>query len=218
LGVVAKTRHTPPRYGPFPRLAKGHEERPRKAENRSATGIASHLRWFIGWLLIAIAANGMAASRDPADSFFDQSLGDFSEELTMAREEGKQGILIMFEQDECPFCHRMKRQVLNQPEVQDYFKQHFLIFSVDIEGDLEITDFQGRQVTQKGFSFKQFRVRATPVFGFFDLDGKLVTRYTGATKDAQEFLWLGEFVVSGAYRETNFSRYKRHKRKALRAR
>jgi len=167
-------------------------------------------------LLFAITQAG-AATRDPASYFFDQSLGDFREELQTARDEGKKGILIMFEMDECPFCHRMKTNVLNQVEVQDYFKDNFLIFPVDIEGDVMINDFQGNTVAEKDFAFKQYRVRATPVFAFFDLDGNLVTRYTGATSNAREFLWLGEFVVDGHYKETNFSRYKREKKQQLRA-
>ncbi len=73
----------------------------------------------------------------------------------------------------------MKTTVLNQPEVQDYYREYFRIFSVDIEGDLEITDFQGRTTTQKDFAFKQYKVRATPVLAFFDLDGKLIARHTG---------------------------------------
>lgn len=166
--------------------------------------------------LLLLTTFGHAAVRDPAEHFFDQSLGDFSEELETARDEGKKGILIMFEMDECPFCHRMKKTVLNRSEVQDFYKQRFLIFSVDIEGDVEIIDFQGQTQSQKDFAFKQFRVRATPVFGFFDLQGKLVTRYTGATSNLREFLWLGEFVADGHYRTTNFSRYKRQKKKELR--
>ncbi|MEW8049758.1 MAG: thioredoxin family protein [Candidatus Thiodiazotropha sp.] len=157
-----------------------------------------------------------AVTRDPGEHFFDQSLGNFSDELEMARDEGKKGVLIMFEMDECPFCHRMKTRVLNQVEIQDYFRQHFLIYTVDIEGDVEIADFQGNTMKEKEFAFKQFRVRATPVFGFFDLEGKMITRFTGATNDAQEFLWLGEFVVDDHYKTTNFSRYKREKRRALR--
>ncbi|MEN8177022.1 MAG: thioredoxin family protein [Pseudomonadota bacterium] len=166
--------------------------------------------------LLLMISSSQAATRDPAEHFFDQSLGDFREELETARDEGKKGILIMFEMDECPFCHRMKKTVLNQSEVQDYYKENFLIFSVDIEGDVEITDFEGQSVSQKDFAFKQFRVRATPVFGFFDLDGKLITRYTGATSNLSEFLWLGEFVADGHYRNNNFSRYKRQKKKELR--
>jgi thioredoxin-related protein len=176
------------------------------------------LHTVLGLGLLISSALAQGATRDPADYFFDQTLGDFREELEVARDAGKQGILIMFEMEECPFCHRMKRTVLNQSEVQEYYKAHFQIFSVDIEGDVEIIDFNGQTVTQKDFAFKQFRVRATPVFGFFDLDGKLITRYTGATSNMEEFLWLGEFVADGHYRETNFSRYKRQKKQALRGR
>jgi thioredoxin-related protein len=167
-------------------------------------------------LICLVHGNVVAATRDPGDHFFDQSLGDFSEELVVARDEGKKGILIMFEMDECPFCHRMKSRVLNQVAVQDYFKEHFQIYAVDIEGDVEIVDFQGQSMKEKDFAFKQFKVRATPVFCFFDLEGKLITRFTGATNDANEFMWLGEFVVDEHYKSSNFSRYKRAKKKELR--
>ncbi|MCU7930422.1 MAG: thioredoxin family protein [Candidatus Thiodiazotropha sp. (ex Codakia rugifera)] len=167
-------------------------------------------------LLLLIFGDVSAATRDPGNHFFDQSLGDFSDELELAKEEGKKGILIMFEMDECPFCHRMKTRVLNQVEVQDYYKQHFLIYTVDIEGDVEIADFHGEAMKEKDFAFKKHRVRATPVFGFFDTEGNIMTRFTGATNDAREFLWLGEFVVNDHYKSTNFSRYKRAKKKELR--
>jgi thioredoxin-related protein len=160
--------------------------------------------------LVMLAAQG-GTPRDPGRYFFDQTLGDFSEELETARQDGKKAILIMFEMDECPFCHRMKQTVLNQPEIQDYFKQHFLVLSVDIEGDVEITDFKGQLTTEKDFAFKGNRVRATPVFAFFDLNGDPIkgARYTGATKSAEEFLWFGEYVVNGVFREMSFTRYKR---------
>ena len=163
-------------------------------------------------LVLLLVVSPVVSAAD--QSFFDQSLGDFSEELATAREAGKSGVLIFFEMDECPFCHRMKTTILNRPEVIAYFKKHFLIFPVDIEGDVEITDFDGNVTSMKDFAFKQHRVRATPVIAFFDLDGKRVVRYTGATSDAEEFMLLGEFVVSGEYKNTSFTRYKRDKRKA----
>lgn len=146
-------------------------------------------------------------------AFFNDTFGDFSEELNTARAQGKQGVFIMFEMDECPFCHRMKTTILNQPEVINYYKKHFLVFHVDIEGDVEITDFDGTPTTQKDFSFKKHRVRATPVLAFFDLQGERVVRYTGATSSVEEFLLLGEFVVSGKYKEMNFIKFKREKQK-----
>lgn len=149
-----------------------------------------------------------------SDLFFDQTLGDFSEELNEAKTAGKKGILLFFEMDECPFCYRMKESVLNQQDVQALFKKHFLIFSIDIESDIEITDFHGRTVIQKEFALKQFRVRATPVMIFINLDGKIITRYIGATKNKQEFLWLGEYVLNQTYLKMPFARYKRQKRQS----
>lgn len=175
--------------------------------SRCAPGRGRTLAAVLLFLAATIAA--AAAPRDPGTHFFDQSFGDFSEELVNAKEQGKKGVLLMFEMDECPFCHRMKTTVLNQPEIQDWYKEHFLIFPVDIEGDVEVTDFSGNHVPQKAFALDQYRVRATPVFAFFDLEGNLVARYTGATKDAEEFRLLGDYVVDGAYKSTSFTRYKK---------
>ena len=168
-------------------------------------------------LCLWLAGNAFAATpRDAQDYFFDQTLGDFREELAAAREQGKQGIFIFFEMDECPFCHRMRESVLNQPEIQDYYKAHFLNFTVDIEGDIDITDFHGNSVKEKDFAFREHRVRATPVLMFFDLDGKPVARHTGPTADAREFLWLGEYVVDGIHKTQSFTQYKRERRQAAR--
>lgn len=169
-------------------------------------------------LLVVIAmlsitgASQAAGGGDPYTHFFDSTFGDFTEELALARERDKKGILIFFEMDECPFCHRMKQTVLNQPEVQEWYRENFLVFSVDVEGDTEITDFEGNAMRSKDFAEKKNRVRATPVFAFYDLDGNRVVRYTGATSGVEEFLWLGEFVADGHYKETNFVRFKRQKR------
>ncbi|MEA3302611.1 MAG: thioredoxin family protein [Pseudomonadota bacterium] len=167
---------------------------------------------FIITLLIALIVPVEAVQlRDPESHFFDETFGDLQEEIATAKEQEKKAILIMFEMEECPFCKRMKAKVLNRDDVQDYFREHFLILTMDVEGDLEITDFQGETTTQKEFALKQYRVRATPVFQFVDLDGKPIkkARYTGATSDADEFMLLGKYVVDEHYKETSFVRYKR---------
>lgn len=164
----------------------------------------------VGGLFLSQAG---AVARDPYQHFFEESFGDLQEDLKSAREEGKQGLLIFFEMDECPFCHRMETTVLNQPPVQEYFRKHFRILSMDIEGDVPITDFKGQATTQKDFSFKQNQVRATPVFIFYDLKGNPITRYTGPTRGVEDFMWLGEYVVSGAYQDMSFTRYKREQQK-----
>lgn len=148
--------------------------------------------------------------RDWAE-FFDESLNDLQEEKAIAAEDGKKGLLIMFEMDECPFCKRMKNTILNQSKVQDYYRKHFRILMIDVEGDLELTDFEGNITTQKDFSLKQHRVRATPVFQFFDLKGNTIKngRLTGAAKNAEEFLLLGKYIIEGENEKIPFFKYKR---------
>ncbi|HEY5719635.1 MAG TPA: thioredoxin family protein [Gammaproteobacteria bacterium] len=163
-------------------------------------------------VLLASPAAATGVPRDPYEHFFSQTFGDLTEELATARNEGKRGILLFFEMDECPFCHRMKQTVLNQPEVQEWFRQHFLSFSIDVEGDLEIVDFAGNPTTQKLFAAQANRVRATPVFAFFDLEGRAVARYTGATSGVEEFMLLGRYVVDEVYLQMPFTRYKREQR------
>jgi len=167
-----------------------------------------------GFLLIFFSNVSAAVGRDPYAFFFNETWGNFKEELAKAKEEGKQGIFVFFELDDCPWCHRMKETVLNQPEVQEYFRKHFLNISVDIEGDVEIVDFKGNTYTQKEFSEKINRVRATPVMAFYDLEGNQVVRFTGATSSVEEFMWLGEFYLDGHYKNTNFTKFKRQKKKA----
>ncbi|MDH5393981.1 MAG: thioredoxin family protein [Gammaproteobacteria bacterium] len=163
------------------------------------------------WVLFcSIIASDVLAADDKA--IFDQTLGDFTEELVEAKDQGKKGILLFFEMDECPFCHRMKTTVLNQPEVMAYFRKHFLIFSIDIESDVEMTDFSGKTMLMKDFALIHNRVRATPVFVFLDLQGNRVTRYTGPASGVEEFMWLGEYVVKEQYKKLRFTKYKRQRK------
>lgn len=149
-------------------------------------------------------------TRDVA-KFFDESFNDMPDELKTAKDDGKKGLLIMFEMDECPFCHRMKNTVLNRSDIQDYYKENFRIITVDIEGDVELTNFKGEKTTQKDFALKEFRVRATPVFQFIGLDGEPIKngRITGATKDAEEFLLFGKYVADKKNEAMPFSKFKR---------
>lgn len=165
-------------------------------------------------LLIAFflffSVSAWAETRDPANHFFQPKFGDLQADLQEAKKQGKQGIFLFFEMDDCPFCERMKTTILNQADVQDAFRSKFLLYSIDINGDTEMTDFQGKDTTEKAFAFAQ-RVRATPVLMFFDLDGKPVARHTGPTKDKAEFLLLGRYVAEGAYATQPFVKYKQGK-------
>lgn len=158
-------------------------------------------RFFLLWFFATVAAH--AAS---GDAFFETSLGDYAAELKTARQQGKMGVLLVFEAEGCPFCHRMREQVLSRPEVQDFFRRHFTAFSVDILGSVAVGGFDGKELTEKAFA-RILKIRATPTFVFIGVDGREIARYMGATRDAAEFMALGRYVSEGHWQKTSFAEY-----------
>lgn len=169
---------------------------------------------YIVIVLLSISSLSYASGpRDPYKFFFNETWGDYTEEFAKAKAEGKKGILFFFEMDECPFCHYMKKNVLNQPAVQEYYRKNFLNFPIDIEGDVEIKTPEGKDMKQKEYAFQK-RVRATPVFVIYDLNGKQIHRHTGKTAGVEEFMWIGEYIVGGHYQNMKYQLFKRAKRQS----
>lgn len=157
-------------------------------------------------LLLCLACFPHVAGANNADAFFDSSLGDYAAELKVAQQQGKRGVLLVFEAEGCPYCRRMREQVLSQLSAQQYFRAHFNIFAVDFLGSVTVTDFAGKDVTEKAFA-RALRIRGTPTFLFISVDGKEAARYTGATRDAAEFMALGRYVVEGHHEKMTFEQY-----------
>lgn len=170
------------------------------------------------WVLLTSLFSGASLAadtlRDPSEHFFHQSFGDLREDLANAKDAGQVALMLMFENDDCPWCKKMKATVLNRSSIQDHFRKHFRILSIDTDGDAPITNFDGEEMAQKDFALKVHRARATPTFIFFDLEGRQLTKYIGSPRNAEEFLWLAEFVLEGHYKNSNFTKYKRSKRSA----
>ena len=168
----------------------------------------------VAWLLFAFlpAVAGAAETREPESHFFNPNIGDLKADLADARKAGKKAVLLMFEQEGCPGCIYMQRNVLNQPDVQEFYRQHFFNFTIDIHSAVPLRDFAGREFTEQGYA-RALGVKGTPTFAFYDLDGNEVLRMLGAIKEPAEFLLLGEFVASGAYKTRKFAEFKLQRKK-----
>ena len=162
--------------------------------------------------MLAVPAAFAAEDRDPYRYFFASGTDDFRAELADAKRLGKKALFVMFEQDGCPGCIYMKKHVLNRADVQQYYRDHFINFSINIYGSIAFDDFAGRNVTEKAFS-QAIGIKGTPTLIFYDLEGREVIRLTGAIRDPARFIALGEFVSSGAYRRGKFADYLKGGRK-----
>ena len=152
---------------------------------------------------LPLHATGAESARD----FFNLNMGDLKTELADARAGGKRAVMLFFEQEGCPGCRHMKQNILNRGDVQSYYGRNFVSLPIDIYSSVPLKDFAGRDFTEKTYA-QSLKIRATPTFVFYDLSGSEIVRVVGPTQTAQEFLLLGQFVTSGAYKKSTFAQYK----------
>jgi len=163
-------------------------------------------------LLLCIAATMLqeqvaaAETRDPREFFFAQSFGDLPEELAEAREAGKLGLVLFFEQEGCPYCERMLQTILNQPGVQDWYRERFVSIAVDINGDVELRDVDGITLPSKVFA-EHRRVKTTPTISFIDLGGAEIYRRVTMVSGPAEFMLMGQYIADGRYTDTAWKDY-----------
>jgi len=162
--------------------------------------------------LLLLFALTPARAAESWEKFFELSFGDLRAEAADAKKSGQQGLLLMYHFEECPYCARMKREVLSRPDVQAWYRRHFRAIAIDTRGAQEVTGFSGKPLPEKEFA-RAAGVRATPTFQFYAPDGTLLATHAGALYDPADFMLLGEYVASGAYRNASFAAYKQTKRK-----
>ena len=163
------------------------------------------LALFIGVPLSA-QSKAAAETRDPREFFFAQTFGDLPEELEDARRAGKLGLVLFFEQEGCPYCERMMKSILNQPAVQDWYRQRFVSLAVDISGDVELRDVDGVTLPSKIFAEHRL-VKTTPTILFLDLSGAEVYRRVTMASGPEEFMLMGQYVADRRYVDTAWRDY-----------
>jgi thioredoxin-related protein len=175
-------------------------------------------RLLIGYaaLLLGLLSLSLSSNAVAADPFFDESFGNYQEDLQTAKEDGKKGVFVFFHMEECPFCHRMRTTIMQEQDVIEKYRSNFLTYMHDIEGSNEVVGFNGDSMSAQDMAEKVFRVRATPVMIIFDLQGNPIVRYTGPTRTKEEFMWIADYVLDGSYKNQSFTAYKRDRKRAAR--
>lgn len=157
--------------------------------------------------LVRAVASASTEYRDPADHFFQPFLGDLRAEISDARANGRKGVVVMYHFEECPYCIRMKREVLSRPDVQEWYRSQFVVLGIDVRGAQPITGLDGKVLPEREYG-RAVGVRGTPSFDFYGTDGKHLYRHAGPLYDPAEFLMLGRYIASGAHRNQTFQEYR----------
>jgi len=164
------------------------------------------LRFAFALLGLAACIPATAEYRDPTEYFFQPFLGDLRSEIADARASGRKGVVVMYHFEACPYCTRMKKEVLSRPDVQDWYHREFTVVAIDTLGDQPITGLDGKTLPEKAYAHS-VGIRGTPTFDFYGTDGSRLYRYIGGIYVSEDFLLLGRFVVTGAFRNSSFQAY-----------
>ena len=108
-------------------------------------------------------------------SWFQLSFLDLREDFNEAKAAGKR-FAVVFEQRGCPYCIKMHNEILSRRYINDYVRQNFHIVQLDLWGAREVTDFDGRNMSEKDLA-ERWGVIFTPTVVFYKddltgLDGK----------------------------------------------
>ncbi len=130
---------------------------------------------------------------------------DYQGEIQALAEEGK-NLILFFHQAGCPYCDKMRARVHPSLTVVNYFDDKFVMMESNIRGNLDIVMPDGVEGSERDFA-KKVRVRATPVFIFYDQDGSQALRTTGFL-DSKRFMLAGKYVAEGVHKtKKSFFRY-----------
>jgi thioredoxin-related protein len=149
---------------------------------------------------------------------------DLRDDLKEAASQGKR-LAIIWEQRGCPYCREMHRVNLARPEIADYIKKHFNVIQLNMWGDREVTDFDGKVMSEKNIA-RKFRVVFTPTIQFFpatpgEVAGKSaadaeVMRLPGYFKPFH-FVSMFEYVYVKGYETQPFQRWLQDKARKMQA-
>ena len=147
------------------------------------------LKRFLAILGLLLAGLAMAAQEEGLQEgmvnpgyeekpeWFKESFLDIREDVAEAAAAGKR-VILYFYQDGCPYCARLLRDNFGDRRIAEKTRKHFDVIAINIWGDREVTDFAGRQTTEKRFA-ADLKVQYTPTLLMLDEQGKVVLRING---------------------------------------
>lgn len=154
-----------------------------------------------------LSAATLPSAVQAADFIIEPLDYDVPAEVEAAADEDK-NLVVMFGQNGCPYCDKMYKRVFPNPKVGALYDNSFVMFEINIKGDLDVVSHDGEAKSEKEYA-SQMRARATPLFVYYSKEGKDVLRLTGY-QEPGIFITAGRYVSTEAYKDgTSFMSFVR---------
>lgn len=154
------------------------------------------------WLLFASLVLGAAQSlAGPPEGYV---FLPYDDGLRQARAQQKR-LFVYFGREGCGWCEKTNKEAFTDAEVGRRFRDHYVLVYVDTESGRRLTLASGERLTEMELSART-RVYATPVFAWFEPDGRPILKVAGV-QTARDFSDYDRFVHGGIYRTQEFRQY-----------
>jgi len=148
--------------------------------------------------------------------WFVESFLELPDDLQGAANNGKR-FAVMWELRGCPYCRETHLVNFARKDIEEYVKTNFDILQLNIIGARKVTDFDGKEISEKALAAK-YGVRFTPTIQFFPAgaealsgmspDKREVARAAGYLRP-DDFLAMFRFVRENEYERKSFRDYVR---------
>ena len=132
----------------------------------------------IAWLAVSLLVFSLSSVRaDPLVptmgddglyhyDWYHQSFLDLRDDLADAADADKL-LLVKMDQKGCIYCERLALEILTDPVINAYVREHFLVVQLDIFGGREVTDLDGAEFLENDIT-RHWGTVFTPTLYFLD--------------------------------------------------
>lgn len=136
--------------------------------------------------------------------WFKVSFLDLKEDLGEALDSGKRGIIVYFGQTLCPYCKAHMENNWGNKDILAYTLKHFDVIAIDVRGQKQVTDFDGKEYSEKQYSAKE-KTNFTPSVMFYTKEGEALT--LRGYRPPYQFQAALEYVADQHYKKEMFADY-----------
>ncbi|TDY00599.1 thioredoxin family protein [Thiohalophilus thiocyanatoxydans] len=181
--------------------------------------VSRYIRRCLLFLSFATAAAGLQAQNDLLEPFSDRPLEepvthpdwfklsflDLYDDIEEAVAAGKEGIIVYFGQEHCPYCKAHLQNNWENPEIVKYTRDNFDVIAVDVKGARNITAIDGKVYQEKSFAIRH-QTDFTPSLLFYNAQKEVVLKLQGYHPPYQ-FRAALEYVNDQHYANEPFGDY-----------
>ena len=135
--------------------------------------------------------------------WYHQSFLELADDLEEALDDDKI-LMIKFDQKGCIYCEKVALEILSEPAINTYVREHFVVVQLDIYGGREVTDLDG-DIRPENEMSRKWGVIFTPTIYFLGapVEGGTIPEQASAVMPGAfgklTFLGFLEWIVAKGY-------------------